>query len=167
MNFVFNDGGREAAGFKGQTGDCVTRAVAIATDQPYQKVYDFLSRGCKTQRKTKRSNKKVSARNGVYVKRKWFKDYMASLGWSWTPTMQIGSGCKVHLAADELPTGRLIVSVSKHYCAVIDGVIHDTHVDTRDGTRCVYGYWSGPSIKKSNPTKGDPLPHSIMKYLNF
>jgi hypothetical protein len=31
--------------------------------------------------------------------------------------------------------------VSKHYCAVIDGVIHDTSDPSRDGTRCVYGYW--------------------------
>jgi len=24
---------------------------------------------------------------------------------------------------------------------VIDGVLHDTHDCSRDGTRCVYGYW--------------------------
>jgi hypothetical protein len=41
--------------------------------------------------------------------------------------MQIGSGCTVHLRADELPSGRLVVSVSKHLTAVIDGVIHDAH----------------------------------------
>jgi hypothetical protein len=26
-------------------------------------------------------------------------------------------------------------------CAVIDGVIHDTHNPDRDGNRCVYGYY--------------------------
>jgi hypothetical protein len=66
---------------------------------------------------------------------------MKQLGWMWTPTMQIGSGCTVHLRADELPPGRLVVSVSKHLTAVIDGVIHDTHDCSRRGTRCVYGYW--------------------------
>ena len=141
MQWKENDGGRKAAGYKGSTGDCVTRAVAIATEQDYQTVYDKLSEGSRTQRLTKRSRNKVSARNGVNVKRKWFKDYIASLGWVWTPTMHIGSGCKVHLRADELPTGRLIASVSKHWVAVIDGVIHDTHDPSRDGTRCVYGYW--------------------------
>jgi len=40
--------------------------------------------------------------------------YNESLGWKWTPTMRIGQGCKVHLRADELPVGRLIVSVSRH-----------------------------------------------------
>ena len=55
--------------------------------------------------------------------------------------MFIGSGCKVHLRNDELPAGRLIVCLSRHYTAVIDGVIHDTHDPSRGGTRCVYGYW--------------------------
>jgi hypothetical protein len=31
MTFVYDDGGRSAAGFKGKTGDCVTRAIAIGT----------------------------------------------------------------------------------------------------------------------------------------
>jgi hypothetical protein len=56
--------------------------------------------------------------------------------------MRIGQGCTTHLRRSELPTtGRLIVSVSKHITAVIDGVIHDTHDPSRRGTRCVYGYW--------------------------
>jgi hypothetical protein len=67
--------------------------------------------------------------------------YLAALGWRWTPVMQIGSGCRVHLRADELPAGRLIVKVTHHLVAVIDGVIHDTHNCSRGGTRCVYGYW--------------------------
>jgi hypothetical protein len=56
--------------------------------------------------------------------------------------MHIGSGCQVHLRREELPAGRLVVQASKHVVAVIDGVIHDTHDSSRDGTRCVYGYWS-------------------------
>lgn len=66
---------------------------------------------------------------------------MESLGWKWHPTMFIGQGCKVHLRDGELPTGKLIVSVSRHICAVIDGVIHDTENPSRNGNRCVYGYW--------------------------
>jgi len=45
------------------------------------------------------------------------------------------------LRADELPSGRLVVSVSKHLTAVVDGVIHDTHDCSRVEARCVYGYW--------------------------
>lgn len=150
MQYIYDDGGREAAGFKGSAGDCVVRAVAIAADLPYSQVYAALSEGMRTQRATT----KRSARNGVSTKRKWFKDYMTSLGWKWTPTMHIGSGCKVHLHDGELPAGRLIVAVSRHYVAVIDGVIRDTFDPQRvtvwknaDGTsgisrRCVYGFWS-------------------------
>lgn len=141
MKIYYNDGGRKAAGFKGHSGDCVTRAVAIASRRPYWEVYAILSQGCKTQRLTKRSGPKANAANGVNTKRKWFKDYMHSLGFKWVPTMGIGTGCRVHLREGELPMGRLVVLVSKHYVAVINGVVHDTFDCTRMGTRCVYGYW--------------------------
>jgi hypothetical protein len=55
--------------------------------------------------------------------------------------MKVGVGCKTHLNADELPKGNLVVSVSKHYTAVIDGVLHDTYDCSRNGNRCVYGYY--------------------------
>jgi hypothetical protein len=142
VKVVIDDGGREAAGFKGEAGDCVARAITIAAGRPYREVHEAIANGTGGQRATKRSGKRPrSARNGVNTGRKWFKDYMTRLGFVWTPTMAIGSGCKVHLRADELPPGRLVVMVSKHSTAVIDGVLHDTHDCSRDGTRCVYGYW--------------------------
>lgn len=141
-NFTYNDGGREAAGYIGKAGDCVCRAIAIAADLPYAEVYKRLAEGNATQRKSSNTGKRSkSARNGIYTTRKWFKDYMLELGFEWTPTMTIGSGCKVHLTADELPAGRLVCNVSRHCVAVIDGMVQDTHDCTRDGTRCVYGYW--------------------------
>jgi hypothetical protein len=33
----------------------------------------------------------------------------------------------MRLHPDELPSGRIVARVSKHLCAVIDGVTHDTH----------------------------------------
>tara|TARA_Y100001936_G_scaffold100477_1_gene98808 strand:+ start:14793 stop:15239 length:447 start_codon:yes stop_codon:yes gene_type:complete len=143
MKFVYNDGGRKQSGYKGTAGDCVTRAIAIASELPYQEVYEAMAHGNSTQRKSKHDTKKRTrtARNGISTSRKWFKDYMASIGFKWTPTMQIGSGCKVHLKPDELPKGRLIVAVSKHYTTMINGVINDLCDPSRNGTRCVYGYW--------------------------
>jgi hypothetical protein len=136
--FAQSDGGRKAAGFKGSARDCVTRSIAIASGLPYAEIYRALAKGMGQQRKSKGA----TARNGVTTSRKWFKDFMASIGFVWTPTMKVGQGCKVHLRADELPRGRLVVSVSRHYTAVIDGVIHDNH-DPRERAgkqRCVYGY---------------------------
>ena len=162
--FQYNDGGRSDAGFKGDTRDCVCRAISIASGRPYMEVYERLAEGNATQRRGKYESSykagKRTASRGINTKRKWFKDYMSELGFTWTPTMGIGTGCKVHLVADELPSGRLVVAVSKHYTAMIDGVIHDTHNPQReihwtnttyvDGERvvthsiqrrCVYGYW--------------------------
>ena len=139
MRFKFNDGGRSAAGFK-SAGDCVARAIAIAAGLPYMDVFNALSAGCQTERLTKRSGKrKDSARNGVHTKRKWFKDYMAQLGFRWHSTMSIGSGCTVHLNENELPaTGRLVVNVSKHLTCVIDGVINDTYNPSAERGTTIY-----------------------------
>lgn len=139
VKFQYDDGGRAAAGYRGKTGDCVCRAIAIASQMPYQTVYDLLNEKSGLERITKRRTKRGSARTGIH--KDTSRHVLESLGWHWTPTMHIGSGCKIHLRADELPRGRLIVNVSRHIVAVIDGVIHDTHDCSRDGTRCVYGYW--------------------------
>lgn len=139
MKFVFNDGGREAAGFKGTTGDCVCRSIAIAADRPYKEVYDTINEFAKKERTGTRKRGKSSARTGVY--KDTVKKVMEHYGFKWVPCMRIGQGCTVHLTADELPKGRIIVSLSKHNAAVIDGVLNDTYDCSRDGTRCVYGYY--------------------------
>lgn len=139
MKWVFDDGGRAAAGFKGQTRDCVTRAIAIATGQPYQVVYDAMNEAGTHERRGKRKSKVSGARTGVFIPS--VRKYMESIGWTWVPTMAFGQGCTVHLREGELPPGNLVVSVSRHLVAVKDGVIHDIFDPHRAGTRCVYGYW--------------------------
>jgi len=145
--FKLNDGGRAAAGFtnKTTTGDCVARAVAIASGRDYASVYAELARINETMPQSKRRQRgklgRRTASHGIYTKSKLFKDYMKAMGFAWTATMQIGSGCKVHVRANELPAGRLVLNLSRHCAAVIDGVLHDAYDCSRDGTRCVYGYW--------------------------
>ena len=150
MPFIYDDGGREAAGFKGHTGDCGCRAAAIVTGQPYREVYDAINVLAKDERIGKRKRTRSHARTGVY--RKTLDRYMKSQGFEWFPTMAIGSGCQVHLAAGELPEGRLLVRVSKHFTAVVDGTVRDTYDPQRTtifvensierhAERCVYGYW--------------------------
>ena len=132
MKFQYNNGGGPDAK---KIHNCVARAIAIITEQPYATVAAEINRLADT----------------VYydgsdaehsVQKQLWKDYLTRLGYVWTPTMKIGSGCTVHLREGELPAGRLIVSVSRHLVAVIDGTIHDTFDCSRDGTRCVYGYFS-------------------------
>ena len=154
-SFQLNDGGRESAGFKGGAGDCVVRSIAIAANLPYIQVYEDLRLANeryaqdKNDRLAKRlSIKGSSPRNGNH--RNVFHDYILAQGFEWVPTMKIGAGCQVHLRPDELPDGVLIAKVSKHLTAIIDGVIHDTHDPSRDGNRCVYGYY----IKKRQGLSG-------------
>lgn len=139
IQFVCNDGGRRLAGFRGDTGDCGVRAIAIATGKPYREVYDDINDLAKMERPSKRRRGKSNARTGVHVP--VMHKYLGRLGFAWIPTMGIGTGCKVHLKEDELPIGRVVVRLSRHYAAVVDGILHDTYDSSRDGTRCVYGYW--------------------------
>ncbi len=137
---IINDGGRTQAGYSGKTGDCVCRAIAIASKRPYAEVYDLINQAAKTERTGTRKRGRSSARTGVYKSTQ--HKVIEKLGGKWTPTMTIGSGCKVHLTHSELPlSGRYVISVSKHLCAWIDGELHDTYDCSREGTRCVYGYW--------------------------
>lgn len=139
MKFQFDDGGRIKAGFKGKTGDCAVRAIAIGTGLPYREVYDAVNKLARDERVTARKLKRSNSRTGVYAKT--VNRYLESLGWEWVPTMRIGTGCKVHVKSEELPSGRLILRLSRHFAAVIDGVLHDTYDSSREGNRCVYGYW--------------------------
>ena len=147
LKFEVDDGGRAAAGYKGQAGDCVVRSISIVTGMPYQKIYDDLLKANKEFRNTSRTKlarslkqKNDSPRSGTH--RVVLKKYLAQLGFQWTPTMFVGKGCKVHLKKEELPSGSLLVSCSKHITVVKDGVLHDTHDCSRNGTRCVYGHWT-------------------------
>jgi len=159
MKVVRDDGGRASYGYKGTApGDCVCRSIAIVTGRPYVEIYARLNQGSSDER----GSRGATARSGIRTTRKWFKDLMKELGFEWVPCMGIGTGAKVHLWGGELPMGRLVVKVSRHLTAVIDGVIHDTFDPQRDvhimdfnganssddprvthrvARRCVYGYW--------------------------
>lgn len=143
LGFTFNDGGRSEAGFTGDTGDCVVRAIAIATGIPYKQVYDDLNQLAKKHERKGKCKGISNSRTGVY--RQTYQRYLESLGWKWQPTMQIGSGCQVHMRPSELPTGTIICRVSRHVVTVIDHVIQDTGNPDRGGTRCVYGYFYLPT----------------------
>jgi hypothetical protein len=169
MKHIYDDGGRADAGYRGTAGDCVVRAVAIATEQPYQEVYEALAAvNASTRHRGVSGNR--SPRNGIRTNSIAFRRYMTGLDWKWVPTMGIGTGCQVHLHEGELPAGRLIVKLSKHMSAVVDGVIYDTYDPQREthacrpddrnelrpgewrningiwhvSRRCVYGYWHCP-----------------------
>jgi hypothetical protein len=86
VRFLYNDGGRAQSGRRGDAGDCVTRAIAIAAGLSYESVYASLADGNAAERVTKRSAGKSGRRtasSGIRTKRQWFKTYMQSLGFTW------------------------------------------------------------------------------------
>lgn len=135
IQFNYNDGGRAEAGFKGTTGDCACRVIAIVTGLSYIDIYNKINEVAQTEHTGKHKRGISNARIGVY--RDNVKQIMLSFGYKWTPAMLIGQGCKVHLSADELPQGRILCNVSKHYVAVIDGVINDIYDCSRNGKSVV------------------------------
>jgi len=146
--WTYDDGGRKTAGFRGETSDCVVRAIAIAERRPYGDVYADLKAAARHEvRRRGKLGFLAATGRGSSPRNGWFKEtyhpYLLARGWRWVPTMKIGSGCTVHLRADELPTDRgpLIVSVSRHLTTVVNGVVRDTHDPSRGGRRCVYGYF--------------------------
>jgi hypothetical protein len=139
MRVVITDGGRSNYFQKENVRDCVTRAIALATGLDYKKVYDDLNELAKLERKGKRKRRVSNSREGVY--RTTYEKYLKKLGWNFVPLMSIGSGCKCHLTESELPEGTIICRLSHHLVCVKDRVIYDTYDCSREGTRCVYGYF--------------------------
>lgn len=128
MDFVWNDGGRAACGFVGLAGDCVTRAIAIATGEVYRNVYQALGTAA-----TK------SPRDGVDVETS--SSYLSQQGWT------RHDGLKFKFVPQVLSKGVVIVSLedrngkARHLCTMVDHVIHDTWDPSEDDyhIRC---YWT-------------------------
>ncbi len=139
MEFIWDDGGRADSGYVGLTGDCVTRAIAIATGTCYRDVYRVLGeRSLRTPR------------NGVMSLVS--DDYLTSLGWTRRP------GHDARFVPDVLPKGAVIVHLNElnrhrsgHFCAVIDHVIYDTWNPSDDDGFIISAYWTRPDASGENP----------------
>ena len=165
--WIKDDGGRSKSGVPGadkEVGDCVARAIAIATQRPYREVHDVLVVGQVHHARTD------NGPYGRWLRRKGrlshfdadhgcadkvYGPYLESLGWKFTSTKELPRGKGVHLRADELPPGRLIVHISRHLVAVIDGIIRDTGDCGGAGRVRVQGYWTAPSVSSDWRPTGD------------
>ena len=136
VRHVHNDGGRAAAGFSRASGDCVCRAISIASGKSYREVRDGLNALCALLHAGRCAwlpmpRKCPSALTGVPELATYL--YLGQLGWAWTLVDR-------RLRYYELPPGRLVVAVPRHLVAVIDHVVHDSG-DSWRGLRRVEGYW--------------------------
>ena len=125
IGYEFDDGGRVAAGYKGSTGDCVTRALAILTEHPYKECYQALAdaHGETKQRRGKNKGKKQprSAANGVSktAYAKVFKEFgLIRVPWK--------KGERPTYTTAFFEYGNCIVSTARHVCCLRDGDLRDT-----------------------------------------
>ena len=137
------DGGRAGErGYGGtrSTGDCVPRAIAIATDQPYKQVHQEL-RDLQYAAGMRRS---VS--NGT-IDSVW-QPYLRELGWT-EHRCDVPKGHRPWLLAEEewLPMDEnVIVSLPRHLTTVMRGVLTDTYDPSKRGTAIVAAFWTGPWV---------------------
>ena len=120
MEYLYNEGGR-GEHYKGLVGDCVTRAITIATELPYDVVYNALfdiAKNYKGNSKVAiRIRLKPSPRSGCY--NEVANEFLKALN-----IEEVRGKLKVN---DQMfYEGRYMVYVRRHWIAIIDGVVNDT-----------------------------------------
>jgi hypothetical protein len=109
--WVYNDGGQGGTGIKGK-GACVTRSIAIATKQPFDRVAKALDA--------------IGSRGHRFGVGHWhYHPYLVGRGWEYVRVARKTSD-RPTLRNAKLPKGTLIVKMAKHFACVKDGVIQDT-----------------------------------------
>ena len=151
LNFIYSDGGRSNY-FKGEAGDCVVRAISIATEIDYKVIYDKLfdlnkdyiakkNTKLSKQMKSRTREKGGSPRSGNY--KKIYHDYLLNNNWRWVSLRKFGS--KERTKLDELTNkGNIIVAVNRHLMCMKNGTVYDTW-DSR------WSYWfEKKSVRTAN-----------------
>lgn len=134
LPYEYDDGGRSKYFRASNVGDCVCRAIAIASGRDYKEIYNLLYRAMGD-----------SPRGGVMTSGVRFKRFMREQGFIWVSLCQVGSSQSAHFYKGEIPSvGRLVCSAHRHEVAVVNGVVRDTW-DSRYNSwgepRRIYGYW--------------------------
>jgi hypothetical protein len=169
--YKYSDGGRTEAGFPvGRAGDCVTRAIAIATKIPYMEVYQHMAD------QNKEEGRRNTADSGV-ADSVW-KAYLTDKGWrraviedvveslpSWLEFLQAEgytedqfkslssskrdklSNQYFYFTGGFLNEGSLkkypnaIFRISKHVVAAVDGIVNDSYDCIGSGKKSIYEVW--------------------------
>ena len=131
IDYRYDDGGREAAGYRGRIGDCVVRAIAICTGEDYRAVYLTMAEHMKRNGHaasgnayaTRERNRKAPRSKGQLIARRVQDRVLEVYGFR-----------KVSLPAGARPTfteahrryGDCILGTTKHVAAVVNDALRDT-----------------------------------------
>ncbi len=140
IEFIWNDGGRAAAGFVGMTGDCVTRSIAIATGTAYREVYNALGKAAE-----------ASPRNGMSI----------SVAADYLDAADFRSQMNLDLPLEQasLPKGVVVLHIesrgwrSGHFCTIIDHVVHDTW-NPADDDYTIKAMWTPVAVEGASQRDG-------------
>lgn len=159
LEYTFNDGGRAEAGYVGDTGDCVVRAIAIAEQRDYEQVRRELMEYNRKYASTSRSRiaKKIQKRGATTRRGNWdvvYRKMLADHGWVRHSKIRVGDPARCYMVKSDIPPGRVILKVRKHVVACVDHVINDTF-DCRESNvwvdgvptddkkpKCVTSFWT-------------------------
>jgi hypothetical protein len=147
LDLMFCDGGRELAGYKGDAGDCVTRAISTAiawesdSRYEYEKHRSELMKRMSSWRKKSRSRKAKatksnSVRNGT--PKEVYRPYLEDLGWERVSLVKFGDPTRKEMVKEDIPDGVVILEVRKHLVACAHHTVFDTW-DCRETTVFVEG----------------------------
>ena len=130
IGYRYDDGGRAAAGYRGKTGDCVVRAIAICANEDYLTVYRTMAEHMKRNGyaasgnayATRERNRKAPRRRGQLNARCVQDHVLEAYGFT-----------RVRLPSGERPTfteahhryGDCIVGTTKHLAALVGGALLD------------------------------------------
>ena len=130
IDYRYDDGGRAAAGYRGKSGDCVVRAIAICASEDYRAVYATMAEQMKRNGyaasgnayATRERYRKAPRRRGLLKARRVQDRVLEAYGFQ-----------KVRLPAEERPTfteahhrfGDCVVGTTKHVAAIVDGALRD------------------------------------------
>ncbi len=132
--WIWHDGGRAGAGFVGSTGDCVVRAITIATGKEYREVYE-----------TVHSTTGESPRQGASTL--FCEKFLGDLGFE---CVKCDSPTKLKFMGDLRGNVVLLFSPDEnsrkrgHLCTMIDGTIYDTWDPQHENGYVVDRYWLAP-----------------------
>lgn len=127
MTYVYTDGGRVEAGLKTKT-DCGIRAMAIACNISYIEARKVL-------KEVSKSGKLGSAAIARGIYKEDMEVALKRYGFVRKSSPKF-KGRKARYS--DLPKGRIVAHMAKHFAAVIDGTLYDSWDSSG---KMVYDYW--------------------------
>lgn len=127
MAYIYTDGGRAEAGMKTKT-DCGIRAMAIACNIPYTEARKVL-------KEVSKNGKMGSAAIARGIYKEDMEAALSKYGFVRKSAPKI-EGRKARYY--DLPKGRIVAHMAKHFAAVVDGNLCDAWDSSG---KMVYDYW--------------------------